>query len=199
MQFSFRDWGLLLAIIAGGAAAGETDSASHATSIVTAEVNEGRQHIEISRVIETDSSRRAEYDAALSVLQKYETRLHSRLMSQAERRSILKLRRNVWKLVPSAVRSYARKVSAAVGGILGLGRRGGGDGAAYQRPGVGQLSREVRQSIDTLYALARAGIEDAVFVVAEMEMYGKYGSAVDVDSAFRHYLQLSELSGNATA
>ncbi|KAJ2047195.1 ERAD-associated protein [Coemansia sp. S16] len=199
MRFSFRDWGLLLAIIAGGAAAGETDSASHATSIVTAEVNEGGQHIEISRVIETDSSRRAEYEAAFSVLQKYEARLHSRLMSQAERRSILKLRRNVWKLVPSAVRTYVRKASAAVGGMLGLGRGSGGDGVAYQRPGVGQQSREVRQSIDTLYALARAGIEDAVFAVAEMEMYGKYGSAVDVDSAFRHYLQLSELSGNATA
>ncbi|KAJ2887293.1 ERAD-associated protein [Coemansia aciculifera] len=201
MRFTFKCWALLVAIVAARATGGETDRASSMVSVVTAEVNEGGQHIEISKVVETDRVRRAEYDAALSVLQKYETRLHSRLMSQAERRSILKLRRNVWKLVPSAVRAHVRKVSGAVGGMLGLGGRGGGSGdkAAYQRPGVGQLSREVRQSIDTLYELAKAGIEDAVFVVAEMEMYGKYGTAVDVDSAFRHYLQLSELSGNATA
>ncbi|KAJ2687221.1 ERAD-associated protein [Coemansia spiralis] len=111
---------------------------------------------------------------------------------------MLKLRRDVWKVVPAALRSYVRKASGSVGGMLGLGGLGS-DRAVYQRPGVEKLPREVRQSIDTLYELAKADAEDAVFVVAEMEMYGKYGTPVDVDSAFAHYLQLSELSGNATA
>ncbi|KAJ2731575.1 ERAD-associated protein [Coemansia sp. BCRC 34962] len=153
------------------------------------EENEGGQHIEISRVVEADKAQRAEYEKALSVLQNYESHLHSQFMAQTERTSVLELRRDVWRVVPAAVRSYIRRVSGSIGS----------DGAVYQRPGVEQLPREVRQSIDVLYELAKADIEDAVFVVAEMEMYGRYGTPVDVDSAFAHYLRLSELSGNATA
>ncbi|KAJ2838644.1 ERAD-associated protein, partial [Coemansia sp. 'formosensis'] len=199
MRLTFRRWVLLVAVVvvASATATAEKASDSLAGSITTGEANESGQRIEIRRVVEAEGVQRAEFDQAFSVLQKYEGQLHSRLILQAERGSIVKLRRNVWKLVPSAVRSYVRRASGAVGGLLGLGS--GDSGAAYQRVGVERVGREVRESVATLYRLAEAGMEDAVFAVAEMEMYGKYDTRVDVDAAFRHYMQLSEASGNATA
>ncbi|KAJ2793228.1 ERAD-associated protein, partial [Coemansia furcata] len=187
----------VVVVAASATAAAEKASGSLAGSITTGEANEGGQRIEIRRVVEAEGVQRAEFDKAFSVLQKYEGQLHSRLILQAERGSIVKLRRNVWKLVPSAVRPYVRRASGAVGGLLGLGS--GDSGAAYQRVGVERVGREVRESVATLHRLAEAGMEDAVFAVAEMEMYGKYDTRVDVDAAFRHYMQLSEASGNATA
>ncbi|KAJ2746084.1 ERAD-associated protein [Coemansia sp. BCRC 34301] len=137
-----------------------------------------------------------ELDFALGVLQKYEAQLHEQHTLQAgQKSSVLSLQRNAWKLVPSMVRPYMRKAQR----LLLWWRRSDSGTVVYKRPGLAQLPQAVQQAIGTLYAQAKAGVEDAVYAAAEMEMYGKYGMHVDVDAAYTHYSQLAALSGNATA
>ncbi|KAJ2458348.1 hypothetical protein GGF42_002125, partial [Coemansia sp. RSA 2424] len=132
---------------------------------------------------------RGDFDAALSVLTKYETQLHRQLAAQMGERSVLELPRKAWRLLPGFLRKS---------GVLG-------GGAAYQRPGVGQQPADVQRAIATLYALADDPLiedslaSDVLFAVADMELYGRFGTAVRAGAAFARYQRLCALSGNATA
>ncbi|KAJ2908288.1 ERAD-associated protein, partial [Coemansia aciculifera] len=102
----------------------------------------------------------------------YEAQLNAQRLAAMGHESVVKQKRKTW------MKSSASEQAAAV---------------------ASELPSEVKSAIKKLHSLAAAGNEDAVFAAAEMELYGKYGTAVSVDAAYAHYAQLAELTGNATA
>ncbi|KAI9501510.1 hypothetical protein BX070DRAFT_179959, partial [Coemansia spiralis] len=64
---------------------------------------------------------------------------------------------------------------------------------------LNEKPEKVKQAVATMKELASEGSEDAQLVLADMAMYGKYGTNIDLGSAFEHYKKLAEANGNPKA
>ncbi|KAJ1947829.1 ERAD-associated protein, partial [Linderina macrospora] len=136
----------------------------------------------------------------MAVLTHYQMRLDAQRSSQVVLKQGFKTNREILPLLPKAVRPYVRKLMAFVADWVEPSAR---DSKSSYMQRVKERHTiqpaNVREAISNLTVLANQGHEDAVFILANMEMYGRYGTGVDLPKAFAHYQQLSEISGNATA
>ncbi|KAJ2160970.1 ERAD-associated protein [Coemansia sp. RSA 552] len=91
------------------------------------------------------------------------------------------------------MRSYVLGAGRIISRVFGLGV----DSRWYSKRQM--QPKTVRQAIQVMRELADNGHEDASLVLAEMAMYGRYGTDVDPGSAFEQFQLLAEDSGNAVA
>ncbi|KAJ2801777.1 ERAD-associated protein [Coemansia guatemalensis] len=139
---------------------------------------------------------RETFDKAMNILQKYQHSVARRRGARKYYGTQLRTYRDITAAFPASVQKYVRDVvwlaTSAVDFIRGTKsqRRASQNGA---------WPKIVQQSIEDIQELASRDYEDAVFVLAEMGMYGKYGAEVNLELAFEHYRRLADTSGNATA
>ncbi|PIA17287.1 HCP-like protein [Coemansia reversa NRRL 1564] len=139
---------------------------------------------------------RETFDNAMSILKKYQLSVARRRSGRKYRGKQLKTYRDITAAFPVSMQKYVRDLVWLSTSVVDLIR-----GIKSHRRGSqnGTQPKVVQQSIEDIRELASRNYEDAVFVLAEMEMYGKYGTDIDLDLAFEHYRRLADKSGNATA
>ncbi|KAJ2260795.1 ERAD-associated protein, partial [Coemansia sp. RSA 451] len=140
-------------------------------------------------------NRQASFDKALKVLQQYQSSLKSHNMP-GRYESQLKTYRDISSFFPKVAREYVQGAARVFSSVFGLTDRTAARYASHRR---NSQPKGVKQAIQTVRKLAEQGHEESLFALAEIEMYGKYGSALELDLAFEHYQQLADISGNATA
>ncbi|KAJ2782020.1 ERAD-associated protein [Coemansia javaensis] len=179
--------GLLVWVLAGGAlAAADGSTAVQAVEPSAAAGREAGGGVRISE----DG-----FEQAVGVLRRYQATLNKRAAAvRRTHRARARPLRDLAAGPPQSAQRHIRRVVQAAARWLGF----VDEGAAQRRAGAAQ-PKAVQQAVQTVRGLAGEGHEGARFVLAEMEMYGRYGAEADVAAAFAHYGQLAAASGNATA
>ncbi|KAJ1741868.1 ERAD-associated protein [Coemansia sp. RSA 1821] len=196
------NWGLLAWLLASNVIALETGnidttdiqrvSSSNEYSLAQLQTDEDT----VNRQDTKSKEDQASFEHAAYILQQYQALLAKKSGLKSKSGSPLRTYRDITTLIPKFVRPYFKDMAQLVARTFGLTDR---VGEKYlNRPRQSQ-PQAVQEAIQTIKDLAAAGHEDALFVLAEMEMYGQYMTEIDLDSAFEHYQQLADISGNATA
>ncbi|KAJ2828033.1 ERAD-associated protein [Coemansia erecta] len=136
------------------------------------------------------------FATALKVLYRYQQSTQRKHSFPDKYESQLKTHRDISTLFPEYAQKYVQKAVQVFSNVFGLRDH---TGARYTRQVRSPQPTAVQQAIQTIRDLADKDNEDALFALAEIEMYGRFGSAMELDSAFKHYQQLADISGNATA
>ncbi|KAJ2320295.1 ERAD-associated protein [Coemansia sp. RSA 2611] len=174
-------WGVLLwALAAGAVALDTTDHTAEAAQPADATVD---VHAQESLAL------------ALEVLEQYEQAEGRAPGRQRRYESQLKTYRDISWMIPGIARPYAQRAARLFMRAAGLTDHVGEQYAG----GRAEQPAAVRRAIGTLRELAAGGHEAAQFAVADMETYGKYGSAIELGSALQRFQRLADGSGNATA
>ncbi|KAJ1808859.1 ERAD-associated protein, partial [Coemansia sp. RSA 2598] len=174
-----------------------------ASVILAAHTDEQRFSGFLEDQMEIDSRRQAqakEYEEIHSILHDYQTKIEKKdeqlLLQQKLPESILKIRRDVSQDLPEPIKTPFRAMQQLIGGVLGWTPH-----SAYIRVTAGPRKQpeKVRSALERLEKLADDGFERAMVLRAEMKMYGRYSTPMDLGSAFEEYQAISEKTGNAQA
>ncbi|KAJ2847848.1 ERAD-associated protein [Coemansia brasiliensis] len=196
------NWGLLAWLLASNVIASETNGVDTTDIQLVSSLNENSlahlqtdeesiDHYDVKRKEDQES-----FEHAAHILRQFQALSAKKTGSKSKNSSPIRTYRDIATLIPKAVRPYVKGMAQLVARTFGLTDR---VGEKYINKPRRSQPQEVQQAIRTIKTLAIAGHEDALFMLAEMEMYGKYMTKIDLDSAFEHYRQLADISGNATA
>ncbi|KAJ2664368.1 ERAD-associated protein [Coemansia sp. RSA 1200] len=161
-----------------------------------------QQGIEVN-VEEVDTAEQKEAEGelqrALETLEKYEAQI-SKLQwrKYARRESALKTRRGVTELLPQWLRGRVRWAESLASWLFDGAKRRNSAAWFPSQPAAEEKEKEetVRQAEATVRRLAAAGHRAARMAAGDMLLYGKYGVAADVRSAFAHYEGAANGDGN---
>ncbi|KAJ2088792.1 ERAD-associated protein [Coemansia sp. RSA 986] len=154
--------------------------------------------LERSKIATTEFERRKkEFHRALDTLEKYQAYIAKQQKKKYGRHeSVLKTKRSIMALLPQSISSRIPRFGSSILQLFDDSNKG--SDMWYFSRDVGQ-SAKVKQAVETIRQLADSEYEDAALTVADMEMYGKYGTETDLRKAFEGYQQVAKTSGSARA
>lgn len=144
-----------------------------------------------------DAKDDAQFFKAVDVLNNYEQKLHKLQEQTANLDDLFRDKdrarlASISKWVSGKLGAHIKQIEEGVRRNPWLG--GTKSTRAYLEPDKAEVL-----ALAKLTSLASFGHEQAMFVMAERMMYGKYGQPANVDSAFEYYSRLAATTGNATA
>ncbi|KAJ1966428.1 ERAD-associated protein [Dipsacomyces acuminosporus] len=148
--------------------------------------------------------KRSAFDQSMRLLENYQSAINSQRMPHPPLTSTFMSQRDLLGSLPRPIRSYARSAISAITKLASRHKQQSTGDRLGPPKGMGTVAWKeqkagAKEAVQVLKSLAENGYEDAIFALANMEMYGKYGTQIDLEAAFSHYQQLSDASGNATA